>query len=89
MSSNDLFNGEYRSPNSISFLVWISVYSKGHFGETWGLCEQKSDNQFITCAYDHHVKLWDSAEHKAVWDIEVEVSYEWTSFYYGYKAKLS
>ena len=48
--------------------------TQGHFGETWGLYEQKSDNQFISCAYDNHVKMWDASQHKAVWDIELEVS---------------
>ena len=49
--------------------------TQGHFGETWGLYEQKSDNQFISCAYDNHVKMWDASQHKALWDIELEVSY--------------
>ena len=48
--------------------------TQGHFGETWGLYEQKSDNQFISCAYDNHVKMWDASQHKALWDIELEVN---------------
>lgn len=40
----------------------------------WGLTEQKTANQFVTCAYDNHIKMWDVAEHKALWDIKLTES---------------
>ena len=61
---------EYYVKNALLYLF----LKQGHFGETWGLYEQKSDNQFISCAYDNHVKMWDASQHKALWDIELEVS---------------
>ncbi|XP_067939247.1 echinoderm microtubule-associated protein-like 2 isoform X2 [Watersipora subatra] len=47
------------------------VITEGHFGEMWGLTDQASLNQVITCAYDNHIRLWDLAARKALWDIEL------------------
>lgn len=48
--------------------------TQGHYGEMWGLAEQRASNGVITCAYDNTVKLWDVGERRPVWTIELKVT---------------
>ncbi|XP_077868401.1 77 kDa echinoderm microtubule-associated protein-like [Saccoglossus kowalevskii] len=38
-----------------------------HTDELWGLAIHPSSKQFLTCAYDKHVILWDSSSHSQIW----------------------
>lgn len=44
---------------------------EGHKEEVWGLDTSPSQHQFLTCAYDRHLYLWDSQTHSCVWRKEI------------------
>ncbi|XP_013395547.1 echinoderm microtubule-associated protein-like 2 isoform X3 [Lingula anatina] len=46
---------------------------QGHVDELWGLAVHPNQHQFLTCAYDKKVFLWDALSHSAVWSKELEV----------------
>jgi len=60
--------------DNLSDMTSVKVVTQGHYGELWGLAEHNSSHHFFTCAYDNHVKLWDAAEHRALWDITLSES---------------
>lgn len=47
--------------------------SKGHTDELWGLDVHPSMEQFVTCAQDKLVQLWDSNSHQPLWSKSIEV----------------
>jgi len=49
-------------------------YCKGHTDELWGLTVHPLKHQFLTCGYDKHICLWDSASHQPIWSKTLEVS---------------
>ncbi|XP_078001343.1 77 kDa echinoderm microtubule-associated protein-like isoform X2 [Glandiceps talaboti] len=40
---------------------------QAHTDELWGLAVHPASRQFLTCAYDRHIILWDSSSHTQVW----------------------
>ncbi|XP_070578135.1 77 kDa echinoderm microtubule-associated protein-like isoform X3 [Ptychodera flava] len=45
---------------------------QSHTDELWGLAVHPSSKQFLTCAYDRHIILWDSSSHTQVWTKLIE-----------------
>uniref|UniRef100_H2L7J6 EMAP like 2 n=1 Tax=Oryzias latipes TaxID=8090 RepID=H2L7J6_ORYLA len=46
---------------------------QGHTDELWGLDVHPSMEQFVTCAQDKLVQLWDSNSHQPLWSKSIEV----------------
>ncbi|XP_039524725.1 echinoderm microtubule-associated protein-like 1 isoform X6 [Pimephales promelas] len=46
--------------------------TQGHTDELWGLTVHPLKHQFLTCGYDKHVCLWDSASHQPIWSKTLE-----------------
>ena len=47
---------------------------QGHTDELWGLDVHPSMEQFITCAQDKLVQLWDTNSHQPLWSKAIDVS---------------
>ncbi|XP_064603891.1 echinoderm microtubule-associated protein-like 2 isoform X2 [Liolophura sinensis] len=45
---------------------------QGHTEELWGLASHPSQQQFLTCAYDKHLYLWDALSHTIIWSKAME-----------------
>ena len=50
------------------------VLFQGHTDELWGLDVHPSMEQFITCAQDKLVQLWDTNSHQPLWSKAIDVS---------------
>uniref|UniRef100_A0A8C2ZIF0 EMAP like 2 n=1 Tax=Cyclopterus lumpus TaxID=8103 RepID=A0A8C2ZIF0_CYCLU len=46
---------------------------QGHTDELWGLDVHPSMEQFVTCAQDKQVHLWDTSSHQPLWSKTIEV----------------
>ncbi|XP_064623638.1 echinoderm microtubule-associated protein-like 2 isoform X5 [Lineus longissimus] len=49
----------------------FSPVVQGHTDELWGLAIHPNQHQFLSCAYDRHVYLWDALTHTVVWSKEL------------------
>lgn len=47
---------------------------QGHTDELWGLDVHPSMEQFVTCAQDKQVHLWDAHSHQPLWSKTIEVT---------------
>lgn len=47
---------------------------QGHTDELWGLDTHPSMEQFVTCAQDKQVHLWDTHSHQPLWSKTIEVT---------------
>lgn len=45
---------------------------QGHTDELWGLDSHPTMEQFVTCAQDKHVHLWDTNTHQPIWSKTIE-----------------
>ena len=52
----------------------MRVWLQGHTDELWGLDVHPSMEQFITCAQDKLVQLWDTNSHQLLWSKAIDVS---------------
>lgn len=57
------------SYSSVFVFFW-----KGHTDELWGLDVHPTTEQFVTCAQDKQVYLWDTSSHLPLWSKAIEVN---------------
>uniref|UniRef100_A0A8C5H8B2 Echinoderm microtubule-associated protein-like 2 n=1 Tax=Gouania willdenowi TaxID=441366 RepID=A0A8C5H8B2_GOUWI len=56
-----------------SFPDSLTPIVQGHTDELWGLDVHPSMEQFVTCAQDKQVHLWDTKSHQPLWSKTIEV----------------
>ncbi|XP_034149805.1 echinoderm microtubule-associated protein-like 2 isoform X3 [Esox lucius] len=55
-----------------SFPETLNPLVQGHTDELWGLDVHPSMEQFVTCAQDKQVHLWDTSSHQPLWSKTIE-----------------
>ncbi|XP_063040527.1 echinoderm microtubule-associated protein-like 1 isoform X2 [Engraulis encrasicolus] len=55
--------------------------TQGHTDELWGLAIHPLKQHFLTCGYDKHVCLWDSASHQPIWTKTMEDAVQSSGFH--------